>query len=147
MRPAAVRKEIDPAPLTISLLVLAQMLAARLTLTADGELVRFLGTPIGSACSFRAHFGIPCPTCGMTRSLVLALRGDIGKAVELNPGGPAAILGLLAFSLGLLWLTAMKFQGDRQRAASVSTGLRSGALVYAALGVAVWIGGWVYRIV
>jgi hypothetical protein len=47
-----------------------------------------LGLP---PCTFRALFGIPCPSCGMTTSFAHFAHGHLWQAFRANPGG-----GLLA---------------------------------------------------
>ncbi len=48
-------------------------------------------------CVFRNATGIPCPSCGATRSLELLMRGDIAGAAGLNPVGILLGLALLTF--------------------------------------------------
>jgi hypothetical protein len=38
-------------------------------------------------CLFRHVTGIPCPSCGSTRSVLSLLHGNIADALELNPLG------------------------------------------------------------
>ena len=40
---------------------------------------------VGWTCPIRAVVGQPCPTCGMTRALRLAVRGDVAGATRLHP--------------------------------------------------------------
>lgn len=49
-------------------------------------------------CFLRAMTGIPCPTCGMTRSFCTMGRGDVVRAAGLHPLGPATF-ALFAFLL------------------------------------------------
>jgi len=42
-------------------------------------------TEMVPACVFRAATGIPCPSCGTTRSLVHLAHGDIAGSLILNP--------------------------------------------------------------
>ncbi|MGD8452962.1 MAG: DUF2752 domain-containing protein [Phycisphaerae bacterium] len=44
-----------------------------------------LGLPI---CMWRAAADVPCPGCGMARSLSCTLRGDITQACAYHPFGP-----------------------------------------------------------
>jgi hypothetical protein len=39
-------------------------------------------------CVAQALFGIPCPGCGITRSALAFLTGNIGQAWSMNPAGP-----------------------------------------------------------
>jgi hypothetical protein len=89
--------------------ILLELVIGGLLFTADREMVRLAGFPLEVKCAFKARFGVPCPACGMTRSLVLTLHGDIATAAELNLGGPIAIFGMLGFAAAMLWL------GWRQR--------------------------------
>jgi hypothetical protein len=36
-------------------------------------------------CAFRQVTGLPCPTCGMTRAIRLALQGDFRAATQMHP--------------------------------------------------------------
>src|ERR1700716_3309549 len=47
-------------------------------------------------CPFRLLTGLPCPGCGLTRSLVSLLHGDLSAAVLSHPPGPIAASILLA---------------------------------------------------
>ena len=114
----------------------AALVAARAVFRADGEHVWLLGQLFGSACLFRERFGIPCPNCGMTRSVILALHGEFGAAMQLNPAGPLLVLGALAAS-ALLALAAM-----RARETDVRRWLIPSTLAYAGVYVAVLIGHW-----
>lgn len=49
-------------------------------------------------CPIRRFFGIPCPTCGMTRSLLSLLKFDIKGSLEYNP---MTIFVMMAVWLGL----------------------------------------------
>ena len=115
--------------------------AARLLLDADEFRVYVAGRPIEWVCAVRRHFGVPCPTCGFTRSVVLALHGHALRAWRVAPGGAAAVAGGLLFVLGLLVLAGLRIA--RSSAAEVFRArLSRGALVCAAIVLAVWIGGW-----
>jgi hypothetical protein len=94
----------------LAVMLLGELAAARLLFDADREGVTVAGVPWRTACAFKERFGIPCPACGMTRSVVLSLHGDVSTAAELNPGGPVIVFGLLYFS------AAMIFLAFRQRA-------------------------------
>ena len=59
-----------------------------------------LGLP---ACRSREWFGIPCPGCGVTTSIALALRGDLAASFVNQPAGL-----LLTLALPLLFLAALR---------------------------------------
>src|SRR5690349_13217720 len=75
---------------------------AALVLRADEERVYVLGHPIGWVCAWRSQLHLPCPTCGMTRSLVFSLHGEIGRAWHMAPAGPVALYGALGLATALL---------------------------------------------
>ncbi len=52
-------------------------------------------------CFVRNVFGIPCPACGSTRSVLLLMRGDFTASLLLNPIGIilAVIMVLIPFWL------------------------------------------------
>jgi len=53
-------------------------------------------------CPFRWVTGLPCPGCGLTRSVVAAAHGDVGQALVFHPLGLAVLLTLLALSVAEL---------------------------------------------
>ncbi len=48
-------------------------------------------------CTFKTVTGYPCPSCGMTSSFALAIRGDLWHSAEANFVGTLLALGGLAF--------------------------------------------------
>ena len=50
-------------------------------------------------CAFKTVTGLPCVTCGSTRSLIEFLHGHFLAALKWNPLAFAAICGLVAFDL------------------------------------------------
>ncbi len=68
-------------------------------------LLELFRTPSGSLCPLLNITGIPCPFCGLTRSLSSLLRGNIPEAFRYHPFGPALWGGttlLVILSLGLV---------------------------------------------
>jgi len=113
--------------------MLLDALAARLALRADEVRVYILGHPIAWQCAMR-RIGLPCPTCGMTRSMVLALNGDIARAWHVAPGGPVLAAGVLAMALVLLF--------SAFRRTPWPGWVRAGGVIYLAAATAIWLGGW-----
>lgn len=61
----------------------------------------FVGrVPETTLCYSRALFGIPCPGCGMGRSLVHLAQGRIGESLRFHLFGPI-VLGVLATLWGV----------------------------------------------
>ena len=52
--------------------------------------------PYLPVCAFKRLTGLPCPSCGLSRSLQAAVEGDLSSSVAFHP------LGLLLFSVVLL---------------------------------------------
>ena len=50
-------------------------------------------------CPFLAVTGLPCLTCGATRSSIAVLHGDVFAAVGWNPLAFVALCGLVVFDL------------------------------------------------
>jgi len=111
--------------------------------SATTESVSFAGRELHWGCSFREWFGIPCPNCGMTRSVLLSLHGQITEAASLNPAGPLLVLGLLLFSASMFFLMAYERRHAGAALARVRSAITRGSLAYAALLLAVWVGHWV----
>jgi hypothetical protein len=58
-----------------------------------------LGLP---PCTFRLMTGVPCPSCGMTTSFALLVRGDVWNSLRANSVGTLlAALGMLLIPWGL----------------------------------------------
>jgi hypothetical protein len=77
---------------------------------ADGESRKMgthqqLGLP---PCTFNEMTGVPCPSCGMTTSFTLLMRGDVWHSMQANFAGTAlATFGLLFIP----WALASAFFG------------------------------------
>lgn len=50
-------------------------------------------------CPFRALTGLPCPGCGLTRSWVYLMHGDVAPALASNWFGPVLILAVIALAV------------------------------------------------
>lgn len=74
----------------------------RLFASADAQHVWLFGHPLEWTCWFQLAFGVPCPNCGMTRSMILFLHGAAGEALKLNPAGPLLVIAMLAAGMFLL---------------------------------------------
>jgi hypothetical protein len=56
----------------------------------------------GWSCPLRALSGVPCPTCFLTRSTELALRGDLQSALQQHAFGPLLAVGMVLWSLAAI---------------------------------------------
>jgi hypothetical protein len=81
-------------------------------------------------CPFRRITGLPCPTCGLTRSWNAALHGQLRESVAFHPLGLLTLIGAAAIAAGI-----------DEREPVLTRRLRSRAVVgsIAAAWVAVWL--------
>jgi hypothetical protein len=122
--------------------LLAMVAAARVLFSVAGDQTFFLGRAFGAVCSFRARFGIPCPNCGMTRSVILAAHGEFSQAAHFSWGGVALVVGMLIVAVALLTLGAIQFRGDAEAARRASRAFRKFVLTMSASVAVVWAIGW-----
>ncbi len=124
--------------------VWADALLGRMLLRTDGAAVYFLGHPIAVTCWLKSRLGLPCPTCGITRSIVLSLHGDFGRAWQFAPAGPLAVAGALGLATALFILAIWRVC-DAATSMVMSRRIRRAALLYAAAGALIWIVVWSLR--
>jgi hypothetical protein len=68
-----------------------------------------LGLP---PCTFQVITGIPCPSCGMTTSFALVIRGDLVNAMRVNFAGALlaiACLAIIPWALASVWRGTLLF--------------------------------------
>jgi hypothetical protein len=64
-------------------------------------------------CLCQSLVGLPCPGCGITRSLAAASRVDLASSLAIHPGGIAILVGLLLqFGLHAAMLTRPANKGS-----------------------------------
>lgn len=74
-----------------------------LWLTVGGASLCLLGLALATPgiqlplCTFKFLTGLPCPTCGLTRTVIALSRGDMGRALFMNPLAAVACLAGLAY--------------------------------------------------
>ena len=127
----------------IGCVTLADLSAGRALLWADEGRVYFAGRALSFECAFRASTGLPCPTCGLTRSVVMSLHGEFARAWHMSPAGPVAVAGVAACALALLALGFVQWAGIEKWTRPARAWIRKGALTYAAAVAVVWLAGWV----
>ena len=69
------------------------------------------GMRFGGECGMKVQFGIPCPQCGMTRSWVHLVRGEVTRAFIYNPAG--ALLFLWIFTGGVIGMVRLLLRRPR----------------------------------
>ncbi|MCA1555073.1 MAG: DUF2752 domain-containing protein [Acidobacteria bacterium] len=134
------------APGLVGALLLVQLGVLRLLASATPERAYLFGRELHWECWFKQHFGFPCPTCGMTRSFLLSLHGQFKEAAGLNPAGLLLVLGLVLFSLALIFLMFYRQRNTSLAAGVVHRRIRLGASVYGSLLVVVLFAHWLGEI-
>ncbi|HEX8070211.1 MAG TPA: DUF2752 domain-containing protein [Pyrinomonadaceae bacterium] len=123
-------------------LILAQLLALRFFASASRDSITVAGRVLDWGCWFRQHFGVPCPACGLTRSTLFTIHGQLRTALQLNPAGPLFVAGLCALAAALLCVALCAATGRQDALRRAQTLLRGGALAYAGLFFVVLFGHW-----
>jgi hypothetical protein len=120
--------------------LLASLAVARGLAQATPAAVHVAGHELPVICPSRLLFGVNCPGCGMTRSVLLTLGGDLWGALSVNPAGPFLVVALILLAAQLLF--AAHVPGESP---SVPRRLLPWASLYGAVVVSVmliqWAGG------
>lgn len=127
-------------------ITLADLALGRALLRADETRVYLVGRALDWRCAFRAATGLPCPTCGLSRSVVMSLHGEFARAWSMAPAGPVVVVGLAAFALVMLILAYLQRNGMGRWAVFARAFIRKGALAYATAAAVVWLVGWAWGI-
>jgi hypothetical protein len=95
--------------------IAALIAAAVISLFASLYLLQRLGFDFGlvfGPCGMKQRTGLPCPTCGMTTSVLAFARGDLVKAFYVQPAGGflCSILVTVAFFALLTALFGVYFK-------------------------------------
>lgn len=115
-------------------------LAFFLRVDAEGHLRTLGGRPWEFGCLTRAVWGIPCPTCGITRALVYLMHGQWSAAWSIHPVGSLAYGQLFVYSLVRLsqhGLTHLRHTQSPLRHRSRLLG--PWFVIFATLGIIQWI--------
>lgn len=56
----------------------------------------------GTLCLFKTVTGVSCPSCGITRSILLLFQGDITAALWVNPLGILAVMLLIVIPVWIV---------------------------------------------
>ena len=134
------------APGLVGALLLVQLAAVRLVASATTERAYLFGRALHWDCLFKQRLGFPCPTCGMTRSFLLSLQGQFTEAAHVNPAGLLLVLGLVVFSLALVFLMFYRQHRTTLAAGAVHRRIRLGASVYGSLLLVVLFAHWLTEI-
>jgi Protein of unknown function (DUF2752) len=93
-------------------------------------------------CWFRQLTGLPCPTCGATRSVLSLVHGNLGGAIDRNPLLFLCYVGTLILDLYCAFVSLFRLPRLRLPRQPAKIKYRLCILVFAAVAT-----NWVYLIV
>jgi hypothetical protein len=106
----------------------------------DDEWTYLFGHRFGAGCSFKEATGLPCPSCGMTRSWVHLARGHVLQSFTYNAAG-TLLLAWLGFAA---LLGAVRFVARDHQKFKLHYNLVAGFALFWMLGP--YLGLWIARI-
>lgn len=133
-------KDLFSSSRLAGIFLLLGLVVLRMAAWADGSQVWLFGRQLHWGCWFKEHYGFPCPTCGMTRSVILTMHGDFHNAFLLNPAGPFLIAGLILVGIISLRLPLIGLKEIKSRQ------LALGLSLYGWVFVCVMLGQWTFRL-
>ena len=125
------------------LALVAACVGAGLTCAADERGTWFLGHALGAECAFRLRFGIPCPNCGLTRAVIIALHGQWLRAWRIAPGGAALVVGTFVCAATVTTLGMVRMRGAAPLVARMERLAPRIIYVCAGLVLGGWFTGWI----
>ena len=131
------------APGFIGALLLLQLAVLRALASVGDGRVFVAGREFGWECGFKRLFGFPCPTCGLTRSVIHTLHGQFGEAWQLNPAGLLLVSGLILLAPALLFLSVQRRRLTPAASGALHRRIRIATKVYAHLLVALLFAHWI----
>lgn len=131
------------AAAVLGTMLLLELAVIRVAFTADEDFAYFLGRRINVVCAARQYLGVPCPTCGLTRGLVLAVHGRFGEGWRLSPLGPLGVIGTLGMGVALLVFAMLERRRTPAQVSGMKRWIETGALTYSALATVIWISSWI----
>jgi hypothetical protein len=118
-----------------------------LWLVVGGSAVCLLGVALATPgiqlprCTFKVLTGLPCPTCGVTRTVIALSRFDIGRALYMNPLAAVTCVAGLVYLLYAATVLALRLPRLRPTVSDVDA-RRARILVVATLAINwIWLIG------
>ncbi|MBA3241624.1 MAG: DUF2752 domain-containing protein [Acidobacteria bacterium] len=125
--------------------LLAALAVLRGVASATETSVFFAGYELRWVCLLKGLFGFQCPSCGLTRSSLLALGGDLDAALSLNPGGPLLVLGAILLGVSLVVIALRPAANDARFGVALAR-LKLCASAYGVLTLGVVLARWALRV-
>lgn len=127
-------------PHLVIFLICFGILSGSLILTPpkkDSPCVQIGNIPLPGICMFRSVTGIPCPGCGLLRSMVSAMHGDLARSCEYHRLGVVTIVYVICQFL--FRLSVMIFPVVGIRFSRFESYLNKGIILLAVLFGVNWI--------
>lgn len=134
------------APGLLGAFLLLQLVLVRALASVNNGRVFVAGHELHWECWFRRGFDFPCPTCGLTRSVLHVLHGRPGAAWQLNPAGLFLVSGLVMLGLALVFLALHRRRHTPYASGGLHRRIRIATKVYAHLLIALLFAHWITEI-
>jgi hypothetical protein len=134
------------APGLVGASIMLQLGILRAFVSVSDGRVFVAGHGLHWECRFRQLFDFPCPTCGMTRSVLHTLHGQFGEAWQLNPAGLFLVAGLFLLGLALIFLAFHRRHHTPHASGAIHRRIRIATKVYAHWLVVVLFAHWMIEI-
>jgi len=115
--------------------------------SASTERVFIAGRELHWECLFKKWFAVPCPTCGLTRGVLLTLHGQLAAAWQVNPAGPLLAFGIVSFSAAMLFLMVYQTSRPPLAAGRLHACIRLASTAYGGMIVAVLFAHWLGELI
>ena len=118
------------------------MLAFMLSIRGQTQVVLpLVNVPLPELCMSRRMFGLSCPGCGLTRSFISLVRGDVAAAWGYNPAG-LLLFAIVAFQVPFRGLQLWRIRSGKPEVMLHRVGVAALVMV-----VVVLIGQWLVGVV
>lgn len=140
MTPVTQHKKGELLPHFVILLVCSVILGVALLIkppTPESPHLQLGRITLPGICMFHGLTGLPCPGCGLTRSVTAAAHGDLASSLAHHRLGLLLLLYIvLQFAFNLGYIAIPKWRASLSRSLKI---LHRGVIVLAVLFVLNWI--------
>jgi hypothetical protein len=140
MEPVTSKQKGELTPYLIILLLCSVILGGAAILkpsTPEAPSLQVGRITLPNVCIFRATTGLPCPGCGLTRSIVVAAHGHMAASISHHRLGLLTLIYvILQFVFNLSYISISKWRGSLYRYIKL---LHKGMIILAVLFFLNWI--------
>jgi hypothetical protein len=122
--------------LSVAVLALAAVLKVG---DGVGVVLPILGWPLPELCTSRRLLGFECPGCGLTRSFIAIMHGDLARAWFYNPAG---LLVFAAIAFQVPYRTVQLNRARRGKPSFHTAWLDGTWIIVGAALITQWIARW-----